>query len=72
MERRQIPERWRRLVRAFIAPRWAEFSTPDGHALCRRLATGIGVGGPAKPFLRAVGFDPVIYAVQVLTGGPTP
>eukprot|EP00969_Alexandrium_andersonii_P038698 1696443-Alexandrium_andersonii.AAC.1 len=25
-----------------------------------------------KPSLRAVGFDPVIYAVEVLTGGPTP
>eukprot|EP00969_Alexandrium_andersonii_P134079 5931082-Alexandrium_andersonii.AAC.1 len=25
-----------------------------------------------KPSLWAVGFDPVIYAVEVLTGGPTP
>eukprot|EP00969_Alexandrium_andersonii_P063644 2802294-Alexandrium_andersonii.AAC.1 len=25
-----------------------------------------------KPFLWAVGFDPVIYAVEILTGGPTP
>eukprot|EP00969_Alexandrium_andersonii_P211820 9355154-Alexandrium_andersonii.AAC.1 len=58
---RQIPERWRRLVRAFIAPRWAEFSTLDGRSRCRRLAAGIGMGGPVKPFLRAVGFDPVIY-----------
>eukprot|EP00969_Alexandrium_andersonii_P154346 6822708-Alexandrium_andersonii.AAC.1 len=25
-----------------------------------------------KPFLWAVGFDPVIFAVDTLTGGPTP
>eukprot|EP00969_Alexandrium_andersonii_P355283 15444030-Alexandrium_andersonii.AAC.1 len=25
-----------------------------------------------KPFLWAVGFDPVIYTVEVLTGGPAP
>eukprot|EP00969_Alexandrium_andersonii_P053706 2362750-Alexandrium_andersonii.AAC.1 len=59
---RRIPERWRRLVRAFVAPRWAEFTTPDGCARRRRLNTGIGMGGPMKPFLWAVGFDPVIFA----------
>eukprot|EP00969_Alexandrium_andersonii_P256338 11332496-Alexandrium_andersonii.AAC.1 len=62
MERRRIPERWRRLARAFVAPRWAEFTTPDGRPRRRRLNTGIGMGGPMKPFLGAVGFDPVIYA----------
>eukprot|EP00969_Alexandrium_andersonii_P299848 13255797-Alexandrium_andersonii.AAC.1 len=30
------------------------------------------MGGPMKPFLWAVGFDPVIFAVETLTGGPTP
>eukprot|EP00969_Alexandrium_andersonii_P167214 7391443-Alexandrium_andersonii.AAC.1 len=30
------------------------------------------MGGPVKPFLWAVGFDPVIYAVEVLAGGPAP
>eukprot|EP00969_Alexandrium_andersonii_P100830 4447728-Alexandrium_andersonii.AAC.1 len=30
------------------------------------------MGGPAKPFLWAARFGPVIYAVEVLTGGPTP
>eukprot|EP00969_Alexandrium_andersonii_P151744 6709848-Alexandrium_andersonii.AAC.1 len=64
MERRQVPVRWRRPVRAFVAPRWAEFSTPDGRSHGRRLATGIGMRGPTKPFLWAVGFDPVIYAVE--------
>eukprot|EP00969_Alexandrium_andersonii_P003133 134998-Alexandrium_andersonii.AAC.1 len=72
MARRRIPERWRRLVRAFVAPRWAEFTTPDGCAHRRRLETCIGMGGPTKPFLWAVGFDPVIFAVEALTGGPTP
>eukprot|EP00969_Alexandrium_andersonii_P285560 12625057-Alexandrium_andersonii.AAC.1 len=62
MARRRIPERWRRLVRAFVVPRWAEFTTPDGCAHRRRLNTGIGVGGPMKPF----------FAVEALTGGPTP
>eukprot|EP00969_Alexandrium_andersonii_P353393 15439795-Alexandrium_andersonii.AAC.1 len=72
MEWRRVPERWRRLVRAFIAPRWAEFATLDGRAHRRRLNTGIGMGGPVKPFLWAVGFGPAIYAVEVLTGGPMP
>eukprot|EP00969_Alexandrium_andersonii_P025791 1126010-Alexandrium_andersonii.AAC.1 len=30
------------------------------------------MGGPMKPFLWAVGLDPVIFAVETLTGGPTP
>eukprot|EP00969_Alexandrium_andersonii_P288832 12767560-Alexandrium_andersonii.AAC.1 len=64
MEWRRIPERWRRLVRTFVAPRWAEFTTPDGRSHRRRLNAGIGMGGPMKPVLWAVGFDPVIFAVE--------
>eukprot|EP00969_Alexandrium_andersonii_P192452 8500816-Alexandrium_andersonii.AAC.1 len=29
------------------------------------------MGGHTQPFLWAVGFEPVIYAVETLTGGPT-
>eukprot|EP00969_Alexandrium_andersonii_P010706 466366-Alexandrium_andersonii.AAC.1 len=30
------------------------------------------MGGPIKPFLWALGFDPIITAVEGLTGRPTP
>eukprot|EP00969_Alexandrium_andersonii_P243050 10736097-Alexandrium_andersonii.AAC.1 len=66
------PERWRRLVRAFETPRWAVYVKPDGTRVRGQLMTGIGMGGPIKPFLWALGFDPVIFSVEGLTGRPTP
>ena len=38
------------------------------HALLR----GLGMGGPASPFLWNLGFDPIIWALSVATGAPVP
>eukprot|EP00969_Alexandrium_andersonii_P162361 7175953-Alexandrium_andersonii.AAC.1 len=33
---------------------------------------GVGAGGPIEPFLWALGFYPVVFSVEGLTGRPTP
>ena len=59
-----VPRPLRRLVRAFLSPRWA-ISQLDPRAARRLLLTGIGTGGPITPLIWNLTFDPVVRAVQV-------
>eukprot|EP00969_Alexandrium_andersonii_P312803 13821382-Alexandrium_andersonii.AAC.1 len=57
---------------AFVERRVAVYYRPDGAAVSRPVHTGIGMGGPIKPFLCCMGFDPVVVAVTLATGSPAP
>ena len=60
---RRIPERWITLLLAFITPRWARGAGAEAAALL--LVCGAGMGGPIKPLLWALGFDPIVVDMQL-------
>eukprot|EP00969_Alexandrium_andersonii_P054142 2383299-Alexandrium_andersonii.AAC.1 len=57
---------------AFILARHAQFAFPNGKRVGRPVLTGVGMGGPIKPFLRRVAFDPVVVAAFSASRAPTP
>eukprot|EP00969_Alexandrium_andersonii_P052076 2287035-Alexandrium_andersonii.AAC.1 len=67
MEHRRIPSGWVSVIMAFVERRVAVYYRPDGAAVSRPVHTGIGMGGPIKPFLWCLGFDPVVVAVTFAT-----
>eukprot|EP00969_Alexandrium_andersonii_P229116 10118415-Alexandrium_andersonii.AAC.1 len=72
MRRRQVPPAWVAVAVAFVEHRVAVCYRPDGAAVSRPAHAGVGVGGPFKPFLWRLGFDPVVAAVAAATASPAP
>ena len=60
LQRRKAPRHFRRLLLAFVTDRIAAFSRPNGEQTSRRILTGAGMGGPAKPMCWNIGFDPIV------------
>eukprot|EP00969_Alexandrium_andersonii_P188779 8342287-Alexandrium_andersonii.AAC.1 len=57
---------------AFVLARRAQFALPDGRRVSRPALAGVGMGGPIKPFLWRVAFDPVVVAAFSASRAPTP
>eukprot|EP00969_Alexandrium_andersonii_P217958 9627343-Alexandrium_andersonii.AAC.1 len=57
---------------AFILARHAQFALPNGKRVSRPALTGVGMGGPIKPFLWRVAFDPIVVAAFSASRVPTP
>eukprot|EP00969_Alexandrium_andersonii_P038888 1704802-Alexandrium_andersonii.AAC.1 len=67
MSHRGFPDGWVAVIMAFVERRVAVFFRPDGASVSRPVHAGIGMGGPIKPFLWCLGFDPVVHAVSLAT-----
>ena len=63
---------WLTLLLCFVQPRAAVTILPDGRRIVRILFCGIGMGGPIKPLLWVVSFDPVVYGVGLCVSIPAP
>eukprot|EP00972_Heterocapsa_arctica_P063049 9302402-Heterocapsa_arctica.AAC.1 len=50
-------------VRAWVA---------GGMGAVRAIRRGLGIGGPASPFLWCLGYDPIIFALEQATGTEPP
>eukprot|EP00969_Alexandrium_andersonii_P165877 7329874-Alexandrium_andersonii.AAC.1 len=57
---------------AFVERRVAAPFRPDGTSVPRPVNTGIGMGGPTKPFLWRLGFGQVVQAIAAATAAPAP
>eukprot|EP00969_Alexandrium_andersonii_P064270 2830800-Alexandrium_andersonii.AAC.1 len=57
---------------AFVEARVATHFRPDGAAVSKPARAGIDMEGPAKPFSRRLGFEPVVEAVAAATAAPAP
>eukprot|EP00972_Heterocapsa_arctica_P103055 15186574-Heterocapsa_arctica.AAC.1 len=68
MEAWNFPSWIRRALLATIVGRSVRSVIAGTLSLRRLLARGLGMGGPASPFLWNLAYDPIVFALQAATG----